>query len=431
VKVIIVAGFAWGLCLLARPAIGEDLPNPFVELAALEANVDRQTPDDWRRLMSEAQRLELPGSRRRFARELLKLEPDDAAARAALSHKKFVDATGKLVWLDWFDAALWQRRRQVRDVTLGYHLEADRDAIHKGLVRLLGPKAETKVLTPVEELDREHATWATAHEIDSRFFHFRSTAPLAAIWFVADDLDGLVQAYLDYFEIERFPQQRFTVHLYRTLEDAAAAKADVELLKKYGAYFWPPEKTLHVPFKSIGGLTAARHEAAHALNRAFVPSPPQWFDEGTGVMCQFAQAQLDGQFEFGQFPKHGFGTAYLDEVRGGARDRIASVHATRYVTMNAHYYSQFRSIVAFFMHAENQKYRMTFINAMFRKRGDVERLVSLPNIDEAWMDYARGLKINTAWRWKPHPQERNELIERVLMAGSSAAAFDKRIAEAN
>ena len=195
-------------------------------------------------------------------------------------------------------------------------------------------------------------------------------------------------------------------------------------MKTYGAYYSPPQQILHVYFDRLGCLTAVRHEMAHALNREYVdPNPPQWFDEGVGVMCQFAQPTEDGSFEFGRFPRHAFGVEFVNQVKGGTRERIAEIHTAGHVTMNSHYYSKFRSLVDFFMTAGNNRYRMTFIDAMFRHQGAIDRLLTLPNIDAEWTDYVQTLSIDTRWHWRPNPAARIKLVEKVLAAGTSAAAF--------
>lgn len=291
--------------------------NPFQEIEALEAKTDFADPLALRQLIEHSRHLTLYGTARHYARELLKLKPDDAMARELLHFKKFQDAATKsVVWMDWFDAAMWETHKCTRDPILGYRRHEDRTSARDGLIR-----TSSRGLVAIDDWDREHSEWAHAHEVDSRYFHIRSTIPLAAVWFVADDLDHLVSSYLDYFEVERLPTQRFTTHLYRTAEEASAAKADVALLTRYGAYYSPPDKILHVSFKSLGGLTAVRHEAAHALNREFVDAnPAQWFDEGVGVMCQFARPREDQSFEFGRFPKHAFGrlrTEWCPRAHGG------------------------------------------------------------------------------------------------------------------
>ena len=310
----------------------------------IELKTDRQDPHGLDKLIQAARRLKLPGTARQYARELLMLDPDHEIARTLLHDKKFVDqATNKTVWLDWFDAAMWQSHGLVRDQALGYIRPSDRDSARAGLLRI-GDRG----LVPVEQWDTEHSEWAKAHELDSRFFHVRSTIPWVAVWYVADDLDRLALAYLDYFEIERLPPKRFEVHLYKTEEDANAAGADGKLLTTYGAYYSPPQRVLHVRFDSLGGLTAVRHEMAHALNRQFVdPNPNQWFDEGVGVMCQFAQPKEDGSFEFGRFPRHGFSVTFIDEINSGSRERMAAIHSAGHVTTNSHYYSTFRAMVDF------------------------------------------------------------------------------------
>ena len=412
-------GFALFLAFSGACLHAEELPNPFAEVEKIEEQTDRRDPQQLKRLMETARRLQLHGVARRCARELLAIDPNDESARKLLYHKKFVDPkTNQPVWLDWFDAGMWQAQRKVRDQTLGYCKEGDRASIAKGLVRNTAGD-----LISVEDWDRQHSRWQDAYEVDSRYYHLRSTIPLAAVWYVADDLDRLTQAYLDLFEIERLPPRRFTVQLYRSKEDAESAKADAELLNKYGAYYSPPQRILHVKFNSLGGLTAARHEAAHALNREFVsPNPPQWFDEGIGVMCQFARPNEDESFDFGRFPRHGFGTRFVEEVQAGARERMAVIHTTGYVTTNSHYYSKFRSMVDFYMSAEKKNYRMTFINAMFHRQGDVSRLVALPDIDVQWTNYVKSLQVDGDWQWKPFPRERAKMIERVLQAGTSAVA---------
>lgn len=398
----------------------DELPNPFLEMAEVEQNANRRDANALARLVKQARRLQLYGHARKYARELLQLMPDDEPMRSLLYQKKFMNrSTDETVWLDWFDAAMWQSQGLVRDDRLGYVLPADREAAQKGLIRI-----KERGLLPIGTWDGEHSEWARARELDCRFFHIRFTVPWIAAWYVADDLDRLTLAYLDYFEIDRLPRKRFLVHLYRTEKDADAAGADGKLLRTYGAYYSPQQKILHVPFDSVGDLTAARHEAAHALNREFVAAnPPQWFDEGVGVMCQFAQPTEDGWFEFGRFPRHGFGLTFLEEVKRGARERMADVHRAGYVTMNSHYYSKFRSLIDFFMTAEAEKYRLTFINAMFRHQGDVEHLLTLPDIDAQWTDYVQTLKVDPHWSWRPYPAARTRLVEHVLEAGTSAAAF--------
>ncbi len=354
---------------------------------------------------------------------MIKLTPDDETARELLYHRRFFDAATKsLVWLDWFDAGMWESYKLVRDPTLGYCLVDDQLPIQKGMIRTPSGK-----LVTIEEWDRQHSEWTHAHEVDSRFFHIRSTLPLAAVWYVADDLDHLATAYLDYFEIERLPGRRFTTHLYRTAEEASAAKADAALLSRYGAYFSPQDNILHVAFDSLGGLPAVRHEAAHALNREILndPNPPQWFDEGVAVMCQFGRPQKDYSFEFGRFPKHGFGTRFVDLVRDGARQRMADVHAVAHVTMTSEYYSKFRSMVAFFMEADAKQYRMAFINRMFRHQGDVRQLLSLPDIDNAWMRYVQTLRPEPNYLYLPPPENRVADIKKVLKAGTSAVLYPR------
>jgi hypothetical protein len=419
-KCILLAGIlaccAWSDARL----IAAELPNPFTRLEALEQTTDRKDPHGVEKLIEMAQQLSLHGMARRYARELLLLRPDHEAARALLHDKKFLDQkTNKTVWLNWFDAAMWQTHQLVRDQTLGYYLLSDREAIGRGLIR-----AGNEGLLPVDEWDRRHSAWASAHEADSRFFHVRSTIPWAAVWYVADDLDRLTLAYLDLFEIERFPRRRFDVHLYRSEEDANAAGADGKLLATYGAYYSPQQGVLHVSFDRLGALTAVRHEMAHALNREFVDSNPvQWFDEGVGVMCQFARPTENGWFEFGRFPRHGFSITFINEVKDGSRERMAAIHSLGHVTTNAHYYSEFRSMIDFFMTAENKKYRMTFLNTFFRHQGDVARLVTLPAIDDEWTEYVSTLEVDPDWHWMPFPTDRAKLVEKVLKSGTSAAAF--------
>ena len=161
--------------------------NPFREIEALEAKTDLGDAAGVRQLMENARRLTLYGTARRYARALVKLKPDDAMARELLHHKKFLDGTTKsLVWLDWFDAAMWESYKCVRDPNLGYCLEDDRASARKGMIR-----TRSGGLVTIENWDRQHSEWAHAHEVDSRFFHIRSTLPLAAVWYVADDLDHL------------------------------------------------------------------------------------------------------------------------------------------------------------------------------------------------------------------------------------------------
>jgi hypothetical protein len=396
------------------------LADPFSEIGAIEKTADHKNPSDVRHLMESARRLTLHGTARGYARELLAIAPNDEAARAFLHYKKFVDANSEPVWLDWFDAGMWQSFGTVRDPNLGYCLVSDRKAVQDGRIR-----SRDLGLVSIQDLDNRHSSWSTAHEVDSRFFHIRSTIPLAAVWYVADDLDRLALAYLDLFEIERLPPKRFTVHLYGTQADAVAAQADAPLLKTYGAYYSPPQQILHVEFDSLGGLTAVRHEVAHALNREFAdPNPPQWFDEGIGVLCQFAVPTEDGRFEFGQFPAdHGFGTKFIEETRSGFRQRMATIHSTAHVVTDSHYYSMFRSMVDFFMVAENRKYRMVFIDTMFRHRRDPSQLVTLPGIDDEWVRYVRALQPDDGWHWKPYPTERAELMQRVIAAGTSSVIF--------
>lgn len=403
---------------LGRIAFGGQ--NPFQEIEALEAQTDLHDPVGLRQLIDSARRLTLHGTARRYARELIKLKPDDAMARELLRQKKFLDAsTRSLVWFDWFDAAMWESYKCVRDPILGYCLHADRASAQNGMIR-----SRSSGLVAIEEWDRQHSQWASAHEVNSRFFHIRSTIPLAAVWYVADDLDHLALSYLDYFEIERLPVRRFTAHLYRTADEASAAKADTALLTRYGAYYSPQQGILHVSFNSLGGLTAVRHEAAHALNREFVgPNPAQWFDEGVGVMCQFARPQQDYSFEFGRFPKHGFGTEFVDLVQNGFRQRMADVHAVSHVTMATEYYSKFRSMVAFFMDANDKQHRMTFINTMFRRQGDVRQLVLLPDIDASWIRYVETLHPEPDFPYLPFPPKRATDITNVLKAGTSAVLY--------
>lgn len=373
--------------------------------------------------MENARRLTLHGTARRYARALVKLKPDDAMARELLHQKKFLDsATKSLVWLDWFDAAMWESYKCVRDPILGYCLEDDQASARKGMIR-----TRSSGLVTIEDWDRQHSEWARAHEVDSRFFHIRSTLPLAAVWYVADDLDHLALAYLDYFEVEKLPARRSTTHLYRTAAEAAAAKADAALLSRYGAYFSPQDNILHVAFDSLGGLPAVRHEAAHALNRELLadPNPAQWFDEGVAVMCQFGRPRDDHSFEFGRFPKHGFGTRFVEMVREGSRERMADVHAVDHVTMTSEYYSKFRSMVAFFMEADGKQHRMTFINTMFRRQGDVRKLLSLPDIDTAWMRYVQTLRPEADYPYLPPPKERAADITKVLKSGTSAVLYPR------
>jgi hypothetical protein len=419
VKAVVAAGILVSCVLPAARTCALQTPNPFRELEAAEQKTDRHDPRALRELIATARRLTLPGSARRYARELLELEPNDELARELLHFRKFTDQkTQQPVWLDWFDAGLWQSYAVVRDETLGYHKPSDREAIRRGMLLRDGRAVS------VADWDQQHREWSHPHEVDSRFFHFRSTIPLAAIWWVADDLDRLALSYLDYFEIERLPARRFTVNLYRTDEHAKQAHALVDLLTKYGAYYSPQEQVLHIIFERLGSITAVRHEVAHALNREFVdPNPPQWFDEGVGVTTQFARPCPDGSFEFGHFPKHPFGTKFVDEVQAGARERMAVIHSTGLVTTNSHYYSKFRAMIDFFMEAENQRYRMVFIDTLFRHRYDVAGLVAMQGIDDAWIRYVSTMKIDPDWSYRPPPEERAARIDRVLAAGSSAAAF--------
>lgn len=423
---LMVIGMGLVSAFVASGHIARGDPNPFQEMEALEAKTDFADPLALRQLIEHSRRLTLYGTARRYARKLVKMKPDDAMARELLHYKKFQhEATKSVVWMDWFDAAMWESHKCTRDPILGYCRHDDRTTASKGEIRTRsrGPVA-------IDDWDREHSKWEHAHEVDSRFFHIRSTIPLAAVWFVADDLDHLVSSYLDYFEIERLPTQRFTTHLYRTAEEASAAKANVDLLTRYGAYYSPPDKILHVSFKSIGGLTAVRHEAAHALNREFVDAnPAQWFDEGVGVMCQFARPQEDQSFEFGRFPKHAFGTRFVDSVQNGGRERMADVHAVPHVTMSAEHYSKFRSMVAFFMDANDKQHRIAFINTMFRRRGDVRQLVLLTDIDAEWIKYVQTLQPEPEYLYLPFPRNRTTDITKVLKAGTSGVLYPR--AEAN
>lgn len=418
-----VAQFVFGIIfavVCAAGVIRADELHPFRALDSAAASADLTDPADLRRLMHRARELTLHGAARKYARQLIALQPNDAEARALVWQKSFLhEPTRQLVWLDWFEAEMWQNHRRTRDVNLGYVLHTDRELAARGKLRLRDGE-----VVSVAYWDEQHAEWQQAYEVYSRFYRLRASLPLAAVWFVADDLDRLTFAYLDYFEIERLPSERFTTHLYRTADESAAAGADATMLKKYGAYYDPRTKILHVSFTSLGGLTAVRHEAAHALNREFVnPNPPQWFDEGVGVLCQFALPQANGDFVFGRFPRHGFGVKFVETVNAGGRERALAVHQAPHVVTNAEYYSKFRALVAFLMDDDDRARRFAFLKTMFRRQGEIELLLQAGDFDAVWMRYVQALRHEPDFPYLPLPHERADQMQRVLKAGTSSVLF--------
>ena len=72
------------------------------------------------------------------------------------------------------------------------------------------------------------------------------------------------------------------------------------------------------------------------------------------------------------------------------------------------YYSKFRSMVAFFMEADGKQHRMTFINTMFRRQGDVRsccrRPISTPHGCDTCKRCGRNLTIRTCHLPKSVPR---------------------------
>lgn len=104
---------------------------------------------------------------------------------------------------------------------------------------------------------------------------------------------------------------------------------------------------------------------------------------------------------------------------------MAEVHSVPHVTMSAEHYSKFRSMVAFFMDANNKQHRMTFINTMFRRRGDVRQLVLLTDIDVEWIKYVETLQPEPEYIYLPFPRDRTTDITKVLKAGTSAVLYSR------
>lgn len=379
--------------------------NPLADFERLASHSDlTDTKDVWM-LVHAAYERTLYGTSRKLARRVLQLEPDYTKARHYLGYA-LVRQGNSSHWLDSFEVRM-HGAGKFRDPKYGWILEADRGHLADEMLR-----ATDGTLRSVSDLDLAHGIWLQRRTVQSRFFDVIGCIPLEAMWYVADDLDALTIAYCDFFELPRLPMKRFAVHLYRAAEDAEAAGADGALLKRYGAYF--KDETLHVMFKSIGGLTAVRHEAAHALNRVYIKRLPQWIDEGIGVYCQFLHVGADQTFEFGRFPQHGFGLQFVEEVQQGREEDLRTIAATALVTTNSHYYSKFRAMVDFFMSGEEQKHRLQFINAVFRNHGKVEDLLATSGINEAWLAYVKTLKPSREWCYIPD-RERAESVKLLLV----------------
>lgn len=366
--------------------------NPYAEVDGLAAAADLNNPKQLYQLVHESYRRGLYGTSRQWARKVLVSAPEHSKAREYLGFRQTPSSgAGQFVWKETFDWKMestglaWHSK-------LGWVRNEDFNAADQGMVR------DDNQLVSVKEADGRHQTWETARIVESRYFRIRSTAPLEVMWFIAQDLDRLVSAYRDYFEIAAEPTTKPIVHLYRTSEDAEVANARKDWLERYGAYY--QASVLHVQFQTLGALTAVRHEAGHALNRAFMSETPQWVDEGLGVFCQFAQPDADGSFRFGSLPpKHAFGKRYLERVQAGHKETLREAISEPHVVMDSDHYSKFRALVDFFMNSADRKYRKLFIDTVFRKQGRIRDLAELPNIDEEWWLYMKSLEPDPNWKY--------------------------------
>lgn len=380
--------------------------NPFQEIDQLAETLDLSSRADLWRLVHESYRRGLHGTSRRFARETLRIAPDFAPAWEYLGYQKGLPGSG-VTWMTK-DEVNRRRRGLVRHLAFGWVRAQDLEAANRRLLR-----DETGNLVPAQELDAKHNTWATRRTIETQHFAITSSVPLEVMWYVADDLDKLVIAYADFFEIARLSEHRFTANLYYNSEDAKAAGAREDLLVKYGAYYF--KDTLHVMFRSLGGMTAVRHEAAHALNRVYIRNLPQWLDEGIGVMCQFIHVDAESGHTFGRLPpRHRFGLQFLEEVRNGGTASLAEIHRAGYVKTDSHYYSQFRSIVDFCMNGNEKQYRSRFLKAVFDNEGTLDEIFSLPGIDQEWLSFIRQQESDQTWQYLFDP-ERAESLRPLLM----------------
>jgi hypothetical protein len=385
---------------LAQAGAPVSVANPFSELEREAVRLDPTNPDDQWRLVQTAYDLKLHGSARRLARDLLKLDPQHKPARQYLGDRP-LEENGRMAWLNPFE---WEMRQRglVRHARYGWVKQGDSTFADYGLLR-----NERGQLLPTGDLDAAHGSWQSRRPIRSRFFEIHSALPMDVQWFVADDLDRLVVAYAEFFELPHLPKRRFTVHLYRTLEDAQQAQAKVDLLRRYAAYYH--KDTLHAIFDSMNDLCSLRHEAGHALNRHYMTKVPQWLDEGIGMLCDFLHVDAQSELEFGRLPHFRCGLKFLEEVQQGRKETLRAIAAAPHATTDSHYYSKFRAMVEFLLFAQEKRYRMPLLNAAFRNQGKLDDLWRIPGIEQEWQAYVRNLRPSPEWNYIVEP-DRTEAI---------------------
>jgi hypothetical protein len=389
---------------LQRPSAPTIDSNPFRDLEQIAEQSDLKNPQQLWALVHAAYDRTLYGTSRRFARSILEIDQQNTKARKYLGYT--LNGHGRDArWVDSFELSM-RIAGKFRHPKYGWLANSDRAAAEKGLLQTSDGSLKT-----ADEFDRQHREWTQRRTARGRYFDVCGTAPLEVLWFVADDLDAIVAAYCDLFELPQMPQTRFMANLYATETDADAAGADSALLKTYGAYFHTGK--LHVMFRSAGSITAVRHEAAHALNQVYIRRLPQWLNEGIGVYFQFGHASDHQHFEFGRFPKHAFGTRFVQEVKEGRVEDLQTAAGAGIVTTNPHFYSKYRAMVDFLLRADEQKYRFRFINAVFRSQGNVEDLLATPGISDTWIAYVKSLKPDPDWTSLPDPGRANEIDHRI------------------
>jgi hypothetical protein len=370
--------------------------NPYIEMEVLEKENSRQDAETLWRLVHKAYALDLFGTSRLHARRLLKLDPNHVKARDYLGQQRVEGQFGR-TWATAWEATLL-RAGMVRHEDWGWVARVDYDEAGRGRIR----DSEGRLVSAMDE-DHREGGWESRLKVESERFTVESTLPLDVLWYVADELERLTLIHADLFELPRVPQKRFRVALYRTSSDGKQAGADGDMLQRYGAYYF--QETLHVMFRSLGGITAVRHEAAHALNRAATSHIPQWFDEGIGVFFQFASDSEDGQMRFGTIPKHAFGTRFLERVKRGERTPLADAVSEPHVTMDSEHYSKFRAVVDFFMNGNRKQYRKRFIGVVFREQGKLADLLGSPGIEADWQAFVDGLRTDEKWVYiRPSPR---------------------------
>ncbi|MFC1524940.1 tetratricopeptide repeat protein [Planctomycetota bacterium] len=317
----------------------------------------------------------------------IKLDPQYVKARKELGYVKYKNE--------------WVMKKEAEKLKQGYIKHEKYGWVKKEEIPYLDKgflKFKDKWL-PKEEIEKLRQQWENAWEIESEHYIVYTNMPRVFGELMSEELEEFYRAYLEHFQIKSKAHSKAKAFIFKTLDDAKKENADMFYLQNHKAYYRSGMLYMYGGDAGLGVTTAVRHEAAHHINHMYTLGLPEWIEEGLAVYAQYSSYEND-KLIFGPILQHGFAQVFFESIEKGTYLKIKDI-LTVPVRTRAIQYGTYMSLVQFFIHAHQGRYREAYINYVFGSQsGDFVKTVyggTVEELEKEWLEYSKTLKVDSKY----------------------------------